>query len=153
MQIKAIIHKLIQKYDTNNPFYIAKKRNILIFHQSLGGILGYHTVNRRVQMIYLNADLPDHMKSFVCAHELGHSILHPQINTPFLRQNTLLSVERIEREANRFAVELSITDDDLSKHHPHGITIQEASSIYGVPQELVTLKQFNTHNISLFFFV
>ena len=35
----------------------------------------------------------------------GHSQIHPRVNTPFLRKNTLFSTDR-EVEANRFAVEL-----------------------------------------------
>jgi Zn-dependent peptidase ImmA (M78 family) len=46
----------------------------------------------------------------IAVHELGHAFLHQKANTPFLRKNTFFSDEKIEMEANTFAVELLVQD-------------------------------------------
>ncbi|MCY1464342.1 hypothetical protein D9M71_823550 [compost metagenome] len=56
-----------------------------------------------------------------------------------MRQNTLFSVDKIEREANRFAAELLIPDEDLFKSYDQ-MTIYDIASIHQVPVELVKLK-------------
>ena len=39
--------------------------------------------------------------------------MHPKANTPFLKNNTLFSINRLEIEANQFAVDLLIDDFEL----------------------------------------
>ncbi|MEV2359371.1 ImmA/IrrE family metallo-endopeptidase [Paenibacillus larvae] len=45
---------------------------------------------------------------FSIVHELSHHILHQGINTPFLKRNTLFSIDKIEREANELALYILI---------------------------------------------
>ncbi|WP_368780903.1 ImmA/IrrE family metallo-endopeptidase [Alicyclobacillus fastidiosus] len=143
MTIKEKVKMLVAKYGTSSPFEIAEARKILIFKHPLGNILGYYTRHRRVQMIYLNSHVEDrHLQRFVCAHELGHATLHPEVNTPFLRRNTLFSVDKIEREANTFAVELLIPDDAVYRNEGCS-TSREISTAYGVPPELIQLKRIH----------
>ena len=33
-------------------------------------------------------------------HELGHSVLHPNLSTPFLKENTLYSINKLELQVN-----------------------------------------------------
>lgn len=140
MFIKETIAKLTATYGTNDPFRIAEKRNILVFHEFLGGILGYYNSSRRTQMIHLNVSLDSNIKTFVCAHELGHAILHPKLNTPFLRSNTFFSVDKVEREANTFAVELLVPDEHIYDSCNDCTTIESVAANCGVPRELMKLK-------------
>jgi Zn-dependent peptidase ImmA (M78 family) len=140
-QIKSTVLKLIKKYRTNNPFQIAEQKNILIFYEQLGDILGYFHTYKRIPMIHINCDLEDSEQRFVCAHELGHSVLHKNVNTPFLKKNTLFSIDRIEREANEFAVELLIPDQIMYENKDTTMTVYEIAATYGVPQDLVHLKR------------
>ncbi|HHY27178.1 MAG TPA: ImmA/IrrE family metallo-endopeptidase, partial [Desulfitobacterium dehalogenans] len=110
MGIKDKVDKLTRRYHTNEPFEIAKLRNIPIIIEPLGDVWGYCHSYKRIQIIHLNSDLDYIDQRFSCAHELAHIILHPRINTGFLRMHTFFSVDRIEREANRFAVELLMPD-------------------------------------------
>src|SRR5690606_32336512 len=97
---------------------------------------------------HINNDLDRPMQRFVCAHELGHAMLHPGINTPFLKANTLFSINRLEREANEFAVELLIPDDLLREHQ----TIYEVATACGVPGEVVELKRLNGNWLKNFWY-
>ncbi|MGQ0440076.1 ImmA/IrrE family metallo-endopeptidase, partial [Bacillus sp. B-TM1] len=38
------------------------------------------------------------MQRTVCAHELGHAVLHTHANTPFLRKNTFFSISNLSTE-------------------------------------------------------
>jgi Zn-dependent peptidase ImmA (M78 family) len=81
--IKEIVRQLIKKYKSNDPFQIAKEKNIIILFAELGATLGFYNSYKRIQFIHLNNQLDEMMQRFVCAHELGHAVLHPRSNTPF----------------------------------------------------------------------
>ncbi|UOF90849.1 ImmA/IrrE family metallo-endopeptidase [Fodinisporobacter ferrooxydans] len=137
--IKRTVARLIKQHRTNNPFEIASQKNIVVLFEQLGQTFGYfHTFNR-IRTIHINCDLDKHWQRFVCAHELGHSILHKNVNTPFLRKNTLFSVDRIEREANGFAVCLLTYEEKIS----YGETIESFYSRSGVPNEMIEKGVFD----------
>jgi Zn-dependent peptidase ImmA (M78 family) len=69
----------------------------------MGEYLGYYNMSNKIKVICINNSLPCHKQRFVCAHELGHAILHPSINLPFFSHHTFFSKEKIEHEANIFA--------------------------------------------------
>lgn len=137
MWIKEKTNQLKEKYKTDCPYQLANHLKIHVMQHNLHPeINGYYKYDRRNQYIIINANLTKHSQKIVCAHELGHAVLHPKINTPFMRNNTLLSVNKIEREANRFAAELLIPDESLNEYE----TIQNIASLHNVPLELVELK-------------
>ncbi|WP_244961036.1 ImmA/IrrE family metallo-endopeptidase [Bacillus paramycoides] len=72
------------------------------------------------------------MKKFVCAHELGHAILHPDANTPFMRENTLFSTEKIEVQANYFATKLLLKNRNIYEYQ----TKKQILMACGIPQEM-----------------
>jgi len=114
--IMRTLDREIKKHRTNNPFEIAKNRNIIIRYFPLGQTLGFYMKNVRHQVITINSDIEDYLKKFVCAHELGHAILHKDENTPFLHKNTLFSKDKIEREANEFAVHLLLHGENFEDY-------------------------------------
>lgn len=73
----------------------------------------------------------------VCAHELGHAILHPKSNTPFLRANTLYSVNKLETEANRFMALLLHPATEIQDYAQCGYTLYQIADICGLTPELV----------------
>ncbi|MGE7091255.1 ImmA/IrrE family metallo-endopeptidase [Lysinibacillus sp. NPDC048646] len=79
----------------------------------------------------------------MCAHELGHAILHPDENTAFLKKNTLFSTDKIEIEANTFAVELLLPDELFKDQCCSGFTIYDAIAEKGVPIELLSFKSID----------
>ncbi len=139
MWIKNIVQDLIDNHETNNPFIIAREMNIhVIEHDLHEDIYGFYRYVRRNKFIFINSNLADHKKLFTCGHELGHSILHPDVNTPFMKSNTFFSVDKIEREANQFAAELLIPDESFAEVN----NMYELASLHGVPVDLVELKLF-----------
>lgn len=137
--IKQKIEVLYKKHGTKNPFTLARCLKIQIFYWDLPKeVRGFYQYEKRNRFIFINNNLSVEEKIVVCAHELGHAILHKEVNTPFMSQNTFLSVKKIEREANFFAAELLIPDEDFAEVN----NIYELASLHGVPVELVELKLF-----------
>lgn len=130
--IISTLEKEIKKYKTNNPYDIADKRNIIVRFLPLGNTLGFYMKNVRHQVITINSDINEHLMKFVCAHELGHAILHPNENTPFLHKNTLFSKDKIELQANFFAVNLLLYGEDLKNYETKFQVLQN----YGIPYEM-----------------
>mgnify|MGYP002791866481 FL=1 len=138
MEIKENVMKLVRKYYTRNPFELAAALNIRVIFEELGSINGYYNKQLRMKQIHINCNLDEHMQIYTCAHELGHATMHPNANTPFLRNQTLLSVDRLEIEANKFAVELLISDSDLKQYEEY--TIDQVAQIYGYQKKLIELR-------------
>jgi len=142
-RVKDIVLDLVSKYRTNDPYEIASRLNIHIVPWNLHEeIYGFYKYERRNQFIFINLNLPEMMQRFVCAHELGHAVLHTKVNTPFLRKNTFFTVDKIEIEANVFAVELFLPDDYLNTYKESDLTIYHAAAVCGVPKEFVYLKNY-----------
>lgn len=141
MWIKEIVEKLVLKYNTNNPYDIAAAKNIYVIEQDLHEeIFGFYKYVRRNKFIFLNSNLTDRDKTFTLAHELGHSELHNGINAPFLKRKTLFSIDKVENEANRFAVELLVLDKVVSESKDLNMTLEEIASMHCVPNEVAHLK-------------
>ena len=139
MWIKERVATLINKYNTNCPFELADFMNIHVLFLDLHHeIRGFYKYDRRNRYIVINSNLLPKDQLVVCCHELGHAILHPRVNTPFMRENTFISLSKIEKEANRFAAELLIPDESFAEVN----NMYELASLLGVPVELVELKLF-----------
>ncbi|WP_447579964.1 ImmA/IrrE family metallo-endopeptidase [Acinetobacter baumannii] len=139
--IKTAVTDITKKYKTNNPFELAAFKNVHVLEFDLHPeIMGFYKYEKKSKYIVINSNLEDHQKYFTCAHEFSHSQIHPRVNTPFLRKNTLFLTDRIEVEANTYAVELLIPDSVF--HANYHSSIYEIATIYGVPKELVHLKKF-----------
>ncbi|QPC47144.1 ImmA/IrrE family metallo-endopeptidase [Mangrovibacillus cuniculi] len=131
--IERKVQSLIKKHDTNNPLLMAKSLGIQVVFEPLGKTLGYYSKHFRIKVIHINEQLDQEQQSFVCAHELGHAVCHPDSNTPFMKKNTLFSTDRIEQEANAFALSLLFFENDLSSP----LTLELAMNKYGIPQKLL----------------
>nr|WP_242637919.1 MULTISPECIES: ImmA/IrrE family metallo-endopeptidase [Bacillaceae] len=135
---------LQKKYKSDNPFVIASMMNIHVVPWNLHEeINGFYKYDRKNKYIFINNNLSDEIQQFVCSHELGHAVLHPRSNTPFLRNNTLFSIDKVEVEANTFAVEFLMTDDILKEYENTKLSIDEIGDICCVPRGLARLKTIN----------
>jgi Zn-dependent peptidase ImmA (M78 family) len=138
LDIRKKTNTLKKKYGTNDPFDIAKYLGIKVIFEPLGSISGYYNKQLRMKQIHINHDLSDHDQLFTCAHELGHAIMHPDANTPFLRKRTGLLVSKMEIEADKFATELLI-DDEVFLEFQEFTTDQIARAL-GYNEELIKLR-------------
>lgn len=135
---KVTPKQLISKYKTNNPQEIAQELGIIVLFEELGDINGYYNTAFRQKLIHININLSEYKQQFTIAHELGHALLHPKANTPFLREKTLFSINKLEIEANKFAVDLLITDEAIAevKH----LTLDQMANYFGINKNLIKLR-------------
>jgi Zn-dependent peptidase ImmA (M78 family) len=142
--IKDEVSKMCKKYKTNNPYELASMMNIQVIPWNLHEeINGFYKYDKRNKYIFINSNLDYECQSFVCCHELGHAVCHPRANTPFLRKNTLFSIDRIEVEANTFAIELLIRNANLEEDQIKSLSIFELTKLCGIPNELAYLIKAN----------
>ena len=140
MDIKSRVEQLKSQFGTRDPFILAESLGVLILDEPLGSVRGYYGRSHRQKVIHINEALEESLRQFVCAHELGHAVLHPDSNTPFLRANTLFSIDRFEIEANRFAADLLLPDDELREAILCRYTVPQIAAMYGLSPALVEYR-------------
>ena len=84
MDIKKIVNSLVKKHKTRNPFEIIKGMNVILVPVPLEGVRGFYQYFQRNNIIYIDDSLPEHEQILVCAHELGHMLLHKKANALFM---------------------------------------------------------------------
>ena len=145
--MESIEHKtmrLIRYYErmtgSRDPVTIAYHAGIRIAAVPLGEISGNYMLINRKRWIFVNDSIPVDSPMFkvIVAHELGHAFLHRKENCAFIKNKTLLSCSGIEREANRFAATLLITDELLEEYR--NCTESQFCDCTGYPKELIELR-------------
>lgn len=140
MDIREEVAYLKRYYKTDDPFDVIRAKNILLLYEELGLIKGYYNRVLRQKQIHINCNLEGNQRIFTATHELGHAIMHPKANTPFLLANTYQSVDKLEIEANKFAVEFLITDETLYEYLKYQeYTLDQLSRLLGYQKELIEL--------------
>lgn len=138
MDIRLKVLDLIVKYGTKNPFKLAKKLNIEILIEDLGEVRGLFKKILKRKFIFINSNLSEFDKLLVCAHELGHAILHSSSDYQFLIDNTsLLRRSRLEDEANLFASYLIFPDGEEIE-----IEYRETKTNIWIFEEIKRLRKF-----------
>lgn len=137
-RIKSIVRRLSRKHNTRDPFILADALGILTVTEPLGALNGYYTKKYRIKIIHINSSLSKSEQRFACAHELGHALLHPDANTPFLTKYTYLSVDKYEIEANKFALELLVPDELLLEYQD--CTIDQVARATGYQKNFIELR-------------
>lgn len=103
MDIKATTELLIKRYGTCNPFRICKDLEIIVVFSNLGlETRGLIKKYKRSYIICINSELNELEQLRTCAHELGHYMLHKNVNTLFMKTCTYLKTDKYEIEANEF---------------------------------------------------
>lgn len=134
-------NSLVRKYGTRDPFRIADALGFSVVRIPLEGIRGFYQYLKRCKIIYIADNLNEADARFVCAHELGHALLHRGYNRIFMDTHTYFPSNRYEVEANRFAVDLLYDDDDLRFFSDY--PIQLAADYMGVSVELAEYRMMS----------
>ena len=138
--------KLIRKFKTRDPFELIKDLGIeLMFDDSFSKLKGFYTIMNRQPYIVINSNLSDYKMRIVAAHELGHHALHRKTASKKIMQEFELydMTVRTEYEANCFAAELLISDEDIVELIEQGYDMEQISSILGTDINLVGIKLGN----------
>ena len=141
MDCKRIAETLVRKYKTRDPFRIATDLGFVVVRTPMQGIRGFYQYVKRCYVIYIDSALNDHDARFVCAHEIGHALMHRGLNRIFMDSHTYFQTNRYEIDANRFAVDLIYEDDELREFLEY--PIQLAADCMGVSIELAEYRMKN----------
>ncbi len=111
--IYKIVFELMEQYGTRDPYELADALGIMILYYDLGKMRGCFTYIDGQPVILLNEKLSERAARIVCAHELGHFVLHSEIaKNASLRDFQVFNMQRkTEYEANVFAAHLLIDED------------------------------------------
>lgn len=138
MDIPKIIDTLVRKYHTRNPFEIIENMNVILVFYPLEEVKGFYQYFQRNNLIYIDERLSDKEKMFVCAHELGHMLLHKNANAIFMDSRTNLNTSKYELEADRFAINLLISNEDIESSLEY--TLPQLSRMLGYQEKIIELR-------------
>ena len=145
-RIYGEVEKLIKKYKTRNPYEIADSLGIVVMRRDLARLKGFYTVENKTRYIVINKQLDEDFQRLVCSHELGHDCLHRHFAQYYsLRDYTLFNLNgKVEREANLFAADLMISDEDIiinTRWERH--TYDQIACMLRVPEAIIRFKAYS----------
>lgn len=133
------VGELIAEYDDADPFSLLQAMGVKTFLLPMEGINGIYKTIHEISMVFINNNLSEDEIRFVAAHELGHVVLHGELNRFFMDRYTLMRSSIYEQQADLFAVCLlhpfpeDIIDDgdNLERlSHKLGISVDLAHAYY-----------------------
>ena len=138
-------NKITETYGKRDPFRLCGEMDIILLFQALGAeensVKGFYFESHRIRTITINSDLPEELQRIIAAHELGHAVLHRSEKVHSFNELWLFDeAGDMEREANLFAAELLIDDEELLDILREGSTFFEAAAVLNVPMELLEFK-------------
>lgn len=151
-EIYSFVKKLQKKFRTKDPFEIAEACNINIRYRDFNELKGMYTVIQRCPYIFLNNSLDEYMEKVVLFHELGHHFLHRHQAVSAFKEHGLYDMSsKLEIEANIFAANFIISDEDVMNNISYGYTSEQAAKSLCVPHEmlLIKLNDMNTRGCKL----
>lgn len=108
--------EIIKTFGTRDPFIISERLGIpIIFHEYGSAIKGYCIKVFDKLHIIINSNFDVKAQKIICAHELGHAILHTELLCPiFTASFEEYGNSNLEYEANVFALSLLLDEEDLN---------------------------------------
>lgn len=138
--------EILLKYKIRDPIAIALASGIkVIYNCDFKKLKGFYAVINRTRYMVLNSNLSERTRLCVAAHELGHDQLHREFaNNGALQEFMLYDMKtRPEYEANVFAAELLMSDEEIIKMISEGNDIQQIAAELGVDINLAAVKVGN----------
>jgi Zn-dependent peptidase ImmA (M78 family) len=140
------VKRIKKKYGEDDPYKICDAMGIIVLYVAMGtskgACKGFFVVQKRKMTIIINSDLPEHIQKIILAHELGHAVLHRKRAEVSAFHDFILYDETslFEYEANIFAAEFLMNDDDVFDILNEDISFFGAASALNVPMELLDFK-------------
>jgi len=144
-EIFGKVKRARQKFGEDNPLKLAEAMGIKVLRESMGkdddAVKGFYLEYKRVQVITLNSDMPLMIQQIVCAHELGHAVLHRKKGLHAFHEAAMFDESSLlEKEANIFAAEYLLKDEEVLDLLNQDITFFGCAAKLMVPPELLDFK-------------
>lgn len=139
------VNKLKRRYEETDPFRLCRGIGILLLFQPMGthdkAIKGFYMKCKRIRSITVNSDLPEIIQKIIVAHELGHATMHEGCGVHAFHEVKLFDqASELEREANLFAAEYLLKDEDVLDALNQDTTFFSAAASLRVPMEMLDFK-------------
>lgn len=144
MDIIKKANKMVSDAGTRDPHKIANELGIQIMPVDFKTQKGAYKVMMRNRFIFLKSDLHPVMENIVLFHEIGHDTLHrtEAIQAGGFQEFNIFNMResRMEYEANIFASQVSLSDDDVLELIYNGYDTQQIARELHSDINLVALK-------------
>lgn len=144
--IRETVDQLVEQYRTNDPYELCEDVGCVVVPHSLGlyegAGKGFFLDVDGVHVITVNSDLQDELQRVIVAHELGHAVLH----SDFLEAGGFHDFalyddsSHLEYEANMFASELLLPDDEVLEILRENASFFHAAAELKVPAQMLDFK-------------
>ncbi len=123
-------HNIADNYG-RDPFFAAEQCGVLVSKKDIGTLKGAFFGAMPSPTIVINESLDEKMQTIVCAHELGHFLLHRESNISCenISINMMTNSGILEREANVFAAAYLIDTKKAIEYLKEGFTVSQAASM------------------------
>lgn len=139
--INSVVEALAERFDTRDPYELCDRLGIHVTANRLPcTIRGFYFKSLEMDFIQINSRLCENDQRLICAHELGHYLLHPGMNSIFLSRSTHLNGDRLELEADLFAACLLIPDSAFQDCFSETLTFAELAAQLSLPERFLLLK-------------
>ena len=138
MAIKQKANSMARKFNSRHPLEIIKNLNVILVYYPLKDVRGFYQFFQRNNIIYIDDNLPENEQIVVCAHELGHMLLHKNSNALFMDTRTHFVTTKYENEANTFAAELLIPDEIIWENP--NMTKSQIAHLAGYDEKIMDFK-------------
>lgn len=137
--------RLKARFHTDDPYEICRLLKIRVELQPMGtspgACKGFFLARFRKKVITLNSDLSEMIQRIILIHELGHATLHSSPSfSAFHEFSVLDTTDRTEYEANVFAAEFMLEDNDVLEQLRESNDFFQAAQSLCVPPELLDFK-------------
>lgn len=130
---------LLKKFQSDNPYDLCASLNLTVLPVPLCDLRGFLVQLRRNNIVFVAENLNEFDSRFVLFHEIGHFVMHREVNRMFLDSRTFLKTSPYEREANQFAT-CCLYPDDADLYSYIDRDIQTTSRCLGLPVELAQYR-------------
>lgn len=140
------VARLKRKFHETDPVQLCDAMGIILLYTPMGvypgACKGFFLTQSRKRSITVNSDLPVAIQRIILTHELGHAVLHAKaIGVKAFHDFELFdSTSHMEYEANIFAAEFLMDDNDVLEKLNEDISFFGAASLLRVPPELLDFK-------------
>lgn len=135
---------IVRLCETRNPRKIAQELGITVFKRPFSVQKGAYTVLLKNRYIFLKEDMHPVMENIVLWHEIGHDQFHRDkaVKVGTFKEFNIFDMQqnRMEYEANIFASQGSLADDDVLDCIDRGYDTYQIARALHSDMNLVILK-------------
>ena len=141
--IAKAVDMIVDRYQTRDPFQLCRELHVQLLYMDLyPDLKAFYACKGRQYRIVINSRIPEYLHRILAAHELAHHLEHRSIAgaTSYHEFELYNSQVSVEYEANLFAAELLLTDEQVMEMLHEDTSFFRVARELEVPPELLDFK-------------